>query len=172
MSAKKVKPAIIISLLLVVTTANAASVGTGGVGTAFAKNSTSISVVAGTGSSFNDNYTILGVGIGYYLLNGLELGIDVQHWFSGDPSITKVSPQIKYVYTRPKVIKPYVGAFYRRVFIDNLDDTDSYGYRVGAYFSNNRGVYIGGGVVYEEYKDCRIGDCSNSYPEVLMSFSF
>lgn len=151
---------------------NAASVGTGGVATAFSKNSTSVSLVVGSGSSFNDNYTILGVGVGYYLLNGLEIGIDAQHWFSGDPSITKVSPQIRYVFTQPKVIKPYVGAFYRRTFIENLDDADSFGYRAGAYFTNNKGVYIGGGMVYEEYKDCRFVDCSTTYPEILMSFSF
>ncbi len=138
----------------------------------FSKNSTSVSVVVGSGSSFNDTYTILGVGVGYYVMQGLEIGIDAQHWFSGDPSITKVSPQIRYVFTQPKVIKPYLGAFYRRTFIENLDDADSFGYRAGAYFSNNNGVYVGGGVVYEEYKDCNFSDCSTSYPEVLMSFSF
>jgi hypothetical protein len=152
---------------------NAASVGTGGISTAFSKGSTSLGVVAGSGSFNNDNYIILGVGVGYYVLPGLELGIDVQHWFSGDPSITKVSPQIRYVFTQPKVIKPYVGAFYRRTFIASLDDADSYGYRAGAYFSSNSGVYIGGGVVYEEYKGCsRFVECSNTYPEILFSVSF
>lgn len=151
----------------------AASVGTGGVGTAFSKGSTSVGVVLGSGSSFNDNYIILGVGVGYYVLPGLELGIDVQHWFSGDPSITKVSPQIRYVFTQPKVVKPYVGAFYRRTFIENLDDADSFGYRAGAYFSTNNKVYIGGGVVYEEYTDCgRFSDCSTTYPEILFTVSF
>lgn len=167
-----VKAVIFFLLLAVKPTANAASVGTGGVSTAFSKNSTSVSLLLGSGSAFNDNYTILGVGIGYYVLNGLEIGIDVQHWFSGDPSITKVSPQIKYVFTQPKVIKPYIGTFYRRLFIDNLDDTDSYGYRAGAFFSNNKGVYVGGGVVYEQYRDCKFGDCSTTYPEILVSFSF
>jgi len=60
---------------------NAASVGTGGVSTAFSKNSTSVGVVVGSGSSFNDNYIILGVGVGYYVFQGLEIGIDLQHWF-------------------------------------------------------------------------------------------
>jgi hypothetical protein len=152
---------------------HAASVGTGGVSTAFSKGSTSLGVVLGSGSSFNDNYIILGVGVGYYVLPGLELGIDLQHWFSGDPSITKVSPQIRYVFTQPKVVKPYVGAFYRRTFIEDLDDADSYGYRAGAYFSTNNRVYIGGGVVYEEYTDCgRFVDCSTTYPEILFTVSF
>jgi hypothetical protein len=152
---------------------NAASVGTGGVGTAFSKGSTSLGVVVGSGSFGREDYLILGVGVGYYVLPGLELGLNVEHWFSGDPAISKVSPQIRYVFTQPKVIKPYVGAFYRRTFIEGLDDADSFGYRAGAYFSANNGVYIGGGIVYEEYKDCsRFVDCSDTYPEVILTVSF
>ena len=157
----------------------AASVGTGGISTAFSKNSTSIGVVVGSGSYGSDNdYLILGVGVGYYVVKGLEIGIDVQHWFSGDPSITKVSPQIRYVFTQPKVIKPYVGAFYRRTYFGDFNglsipDQDSFGYRAGAYFTTNNRVYIGGGIVYEEYKDCgALLECSTTYPEILFTVSF
>ena len=159
-------------------TAAAATVGTGGVSTAFSKNSTSVGVVVGSGSAFNDNYVILGLGVGYYVVNGLELGIDLQRWFSGEPSITKVSPQIRYVFTQPKVVKPYLGAFYRRTYYGSyrgidLDDQDSYGYRAGAYFSTDNRVYIGGGIVYEEYTDCAtFTDCSSTYPEILFTVSF
>ncbi len=144
-----------------------------GFGAAFSKGSTSIGIVAGSGRAFQDDYIILGAGVGYYVLQGLEIGIDAQHWFSGDPAISKISPQIRYVFTQPKTIKPYVGAFYRRTFIENLDNEDSFGYRAGAYFTANNGVYIGGGVVYEEYSDCsRFIDCSNTYPEILITVSF
>lgn len=159
--------------------ASAASVGTGGVSTAFSKNSTSVGVILGSGTAFNDNYIILGGSIGYYVVRGLELGVDVQHWFSGDPSITKVSPQIKYVFTQPKVVKPYVGAFYRRTYFgsfsngESLDDQDSFGYRAGAFFSTNNRVYIGGGIVYEQYKNCdKFEDCSTTYPEIIFTVSF
>ena len=156
----------------------AASAGTGGISTAFSKNSTSVAVVIGSGSAFNDDYTVLGIGAGYYVTEGLELGADLQRWFSGDPTITKISPQIRYVFTQPKVIKPYVGAFYRRTYFDDLngielDDQDSFGYRAGAYFSTNNRVYIGGGVVYEEFKDCsKLTDCSTTNPEILFTVSF
>ena len=156
----------------------AASAGTGGVVTSFSKNSTSLAFVVGSGSAFNDNYTVLGLGVGYYVANGLELGIDLQHWISGEPTITKISPQVRYVFTRPQVIKPYVGAFYRRTQFGDyngieLDDRDSFGYRAGAYFSAQNGVYIGGGVVYEEFKDCAaLTDCSTTNPELIFSFSF
>jgi hypothetical protein len=171
-----------VALLLILTgtinSALAASVGTGGVSTAFSKNSTSVAVVIGAGSAFNDNYTILGLGIGYYVVKGLELGIDLQRWISGEPTITKVSPQIRYVFTQPEIIKPYVGAFYRRNSYGDyngieLDDQDSFGYRAGAFFSTNNRVYIGGGVVYEEFKDCSgFTECSITYPEIIFTVSF
>lgn len=156
----------------------AANVGSGGVGTAFAKNSTSVGVVVGSGSAFDDDYIILGIGVGYYLAEGLELGVDLQRWFSGEPTITKVSPQIRYVFTQVQTIKPYVGAFYRRTSYDDLngrdiDDQDSIGYRAGAYFSSNNRVYIGAGIVYEEFDDCsRLTDCSTTSPEILFTVSF
>lgn len=156
----------------------AATAGSGGLGAAFSKNSTSVGVVVGSGSAFDDDYTILGISAGYYVTEGLELGVDLQRWFSGEPTITKVSPQIRYVFTQPKVIKPYVGAFYRRTYYGDfngieLDDQDSFGYRAGAYFSTNNRVYIGAGVVYEEYTDCpRLTDCSTTSPEILFTVSF
>lgn len=170
--------AVLFILTGTINSALAATAGTGGVSTAFSKNSTSVGVVVGSGRAFSDDYLILGIGVGYYVTQGLELGIDLQRWISGDPTITKFSPQIRYVFTQPKVIKPYVGAFYRRTKYGDyrgveLDDQDSFGYRAGAYFSTNNKVYIGGGVVYEEFKDCsEFTDCSTTYPELLFSVSF
>jgi len=176
MKANKIKQSLLILLISFLASHSAmvrsASVGTGGVSAAFSKGSTSIGIVAGSGSAFNDDYIILGVGVGYYVIPGLELGIDVQHWFSGDPAITKVSPQIRYVFHKSKTIKPYVGLFYRRTFIDEIRNYDSFGYRAGAYFSANNGVYIGGGIVYEDESDCPVADCSNTYPELLFTVAF
>ena len=100
----------------------------------FLQGSHNVSIVAGAGGAYGDDYIILGAGYGYYLIDGLELGIDAQFWLNGDPSITKLSPQIKYVFTQPKTVKPYVGAFYRRTFTDGFEDLDSIGYRAGLYF--------------------------------------
>ncbi len=177
---KIIKKLVVLLILLSMNHAvMAATAGTGGVGaTIFSKNSTTLGVVVGSGSAFNDDYLILGVGAGYYLLQGLEVGIDVQHWFFGDPSITKVSPKITYVFTQPKVVKPYVGAFFRRTFYGDykgisIDDENSYGYRAGAYFSTNNRLYIGGGIVYEEYLDCNPNyDCSTTYPEIIFTVGF
>ena len=140
----------------------------------FLQGSQNVSIVAGAGSAYGDDYIILGAGYGYYLIDGLELGIDAQFWLNGDPSITKVSPQIKYVFTQPKTVKPYVGVFYRRTFTDGFEDLDSIGYRAGLYFMGQGNFFFGAGVVYEDYQDCSetvFTDCSNTYPEILFSFS-
>ena len=135
----------------------------------------SVSLVVGSGSSFNDNYIIVGAGYGYYVLKGLELGIDAQAWLDGSPRIYKLSPQVKYVLDLSEKFKPYVGTFYRRTYTEGLDDLNSYGYRVGLIFLGDRGTYFGAGYVYEEYQDCTTtiyNDCSTSYPEILFSLSF
>jgi hypothetical protein len=155
------------------TPSQAASVGTGGVGAAFGKGTVSLGLVAGTGTAYRNDYLILGAGLGYYVLNGLELGISLQHWFGDDPSISKLSPSVRYVFTQFDPVKPYLGAFYRRTYIENNDDYDSFGYRAGAYLSGSRGVYIGGGIVYEEYTDCtQFLECSDTYPEIVISINF
>ena len=140
----------------------------------FSQGSQSVSIIAGSGRAFNDDYLILGLGYGYYVLNGLELGIDAQFWLSGDPSITKLSPQVRYVFTQPKHIKPYLGAFLRRTYIDGLEDLDSVGYRAGLNFMGQGNFFFGAGIVYEEYRDCSetiFRSCSDTYPEILFSFS-
>lgn len=140
----------------------------------FSQGSQAISIVAGAGSAFGDDYIILGGGYGYYVIDGLELGIDAQFWVSGDPSITKVSPQIRYVFTQPETVKPYVGVFYRRTFTEGFDDLDSAGYRAGLNFMGRGNFYFGAGFVYESYRDCTetiYTDCSDTYPEILFAFS-
>ena len=140
----------------------------------FLQGSQTVSIIAGAGSAFGDDYIILGGGYGYYVIDGLELGIDAQFWLSGDPSITKLSPQIRYVFTQPKTVKPYVGAFFRRTFIEDLDDLDSTGLRAGLNFMGRGNFYFGLGFVHETYRDCAetvYTDCSDTYPEILFGFS-
>lgn len=160
--------------------AGAASIGSNGIGTAFTKGSTSFGAVIGTGSTFDENYFILGAGFGYYIMNGLEVGIDAQYWVSGEPSITKVTPKVTYVFPKVGSINPYAGAFYRRTFYGSgdingasIEDQNSYGYRAGAYLNTDNQVYIGGGIVHEKYMDCSpLLDCSSTYPEIIFTVSF
>lgn len=139
----------------------------------FEQGSKSLSVVLGAGQAFNDNYTIVGAGFGYYVLDGLELGIDVETWLGGEPSINKLSPQIRYVFTGSRELRPYIGTFFRKTSIDGFVDLDSTGGRVGLIFSGGRGYHLGAGLVFENYLDCNdtiFTSCSDTYTELSFTF--
>jgi hypothetical protein len=133
------------------------------------------SVVAGYGSAFNDDYAVFGLGVTYYVIDGLALGGQIETWRGGEPTLTKLTLSTQYVFYQVPNIKPYVGAFYRRSYISGLDDLNSYGARAGAYLQLGRNVYLGFGGVYEAYADCsesRFHSCSDTYPEVTLTFAF
>lgn len=141
----------------------------------FDKGTKQISIYAGSGRSFNEDYLILGVGVGYYMFNGLELAINWQSWLGGDPSINQLTPSVTYVFRNKSAIDPYLGGLYRWTFISGLDDLTAYGARAGVYISTGRKSYIGLGGVYMEYNDCATSvyrSCSDTYPEISFAFSF
>lgn len=141
----------------------------------FRKGNIRLSAYLGTGSAFNDTYTILGVGGGYYIVDGLELGVDAETWMGGDPDINRISPAVRYVFYSLQAVKPYVGAFYRRTFIEQFEDLDTAGVRGGLYFITGRRAYIGAGVVYDVYLDCEESiytSCSDTYSEFLFAITF
>lgn len=141
----------------------------------FQAGSMRFSLVAGSGRSFDDNYAVVGMGVGYFVVDGLEVGLDGEAWFGGDPDIYKLSPQVKYVLPLQSKIRPYAGAFYRRTFLDGLDDQNSVGARGGIYFISSPNMSFGVGAVYESYLDCddSVGtSCDTFYPEITFAFSF
>ncbi len=141
---------------------------------AFDKGTLHTTIIGGNGEAFEDNYFILGVGLGYYVLDGLEIGLDYETWLDGDADIQKVSPSIRYVWDMDAALKPYVGAFYRRTYIEEFDDRDSYGYRAGLYMPAGRSLYIGVGLVYDTLRNCDESiylSCSDTYTEIVFSFS-
>ena len=144
------------------------------VGAAFREGRSAFSLVVGSGTAFDQTYTVIGVGVNYYVLDGLSLGLGVESWSGEDPGITKVTPSVTYVFHRVPVVKPYLGAFYRRNYIDGEDNVDSYGGRAGLYFGSDR-VVIGVGGVYEKYQDCKTSryvDCDDTYAEISVLFTF
>ena len=141
----------------------------------YAQGSMRLSVIGGAGESFDDDYFILGAGVGYYVLDGLELGLNYQYWFSGDPDFHQVTPELTYVFSNPSSVDPYVGVLYRRLFIDGLDDLSGIGTRAGVNITLNDRAYLGVGVVYVDYKSCdeeTYTDCDETYPEITLSFAF
>ena len=135
-----------------------------------------LSVFLGTGSTGYDTYLILGAGLGYFLVNGLEVGFDYEAWIFADPVMHRISPETRYVFWMVPTIKPYIGFFYRHTFVSDYDDLDHLGGRAGIYFVPPAGhFYFGGGAVYEHELDCEDGyyvDCDNFYPEIALGATF
>ena len=141
----------------------------------FEKGSSRVSVVVGSGYTLNESYVILGLGAGYFVLNGLELGLDGQAWVGGDPDIYKLIPKATYILPTQSKIRPYAGVFYSRIFIDGYDDLDTTGARGGVYFTSDQKWFMGIGAVYESYLNCDkdvYSSCDDVYPEISFSVSF
>jgi len=143
--------------------------------TGFSKGKLHLTFSAGTGYAFDESYVVFGLGGNYYIVDGLNVGLQYEYWSGGDPTMYKLTPSITYVFYQMKPVKPYVGAFYRRTYIDRLDDLDSAGARAGVYFQAGRNSYLGAGVVYESYLDCEertYRKCDSTYGEISLTFAF
>jgi hypothetical protein len=141
----------------------------------FSRGRKRVSVVAGWAHSFDDDYLLLGIGAGYFIRNGIDVGLDFEGWFIGDPTVYKLSPRVDYVLWKMQRVKPYAGAFYRWNFVGGgFEDQKSLGGRVGAYYKGDRGGMAGAGVVYERYLnlDDRLGSSDVIYPEFFFAVSF
>lgn len=145
----------------------------------FREGSGRMTLLIGGGTAYENNiqynYTILGVGAGYYVVNGLEVGLDVEDWLGGGPRIYRVSPEVHYVFYEVETIKPYVGVFYRRNFIEGRDDVNTVGVRAGGLFLIGKRSYLGVGMVYDKYLNCSnspFSSCSDTYPEIIVAVTF
>jgi hypothetical protein len=142
----------------------------------FSRGSVRLTLLVGVGSTITDEYLILGGGLGYFVVNGLEVGLDYEAWFLASPVMHRVSPETRYVFHMVPVIKPYVGVFYRHTFItEGYDDMDHVGARGGLFYVPEGGrLFVGGGAVYERLLDCTSGalvDCDAVYPEIFFGIS-
>ncbi len=141
----------------------------------FSRGSGRLSVTIGSGEAFRDDYTILGIGAGYYVIDGFEIGLNGEAWLGGDPDIYKISPGVQYVLPLETTLRPYVGGFYSRTFIEGFDDLNSFGARGGVYFTPGGNWYLGVGIIYESFSDCDddvYDSCDDIYPEIRFALKF
>jgi hypothetical protein len=141
----------------------------------FGQGRTRLSMTGGYGSENSKDYLVLGAGVGYYLVDGLEAGLDSEAWLGSKPHLYKVSPQLTYVLDTGWQYKPYLGGFYRHTFEDSQRDRDSAGARAGMITPVGEHAYLSLGLVYEAYFRCDkdvTNDCSEVYPEISLAFSF
>ncbi len=172
MTRNKTSTTLVSAVLAMIASAPAMAVD---VASVFSKGRTHLAVVVGNGYAFDESYTVIGAGVSYYLADGLNIGLNVESWTGGDPSIYKVSPSVQYVFYQVPRVSPYLGAFYRRSYIEDLDDLNSVGGRAGVYIAAGSNAFIGVGAVYESYLDCNTTtyiECSNTYPELSFTFAF
>lgn len=136
----------------------------------FARGKLGLSVLIGFGSTFSSDYLILGAGVGYFLLDGLELELAGEVWTFGDPTISKLTPGLRYVLHMVPVVKPYIGGFYRYTMIeDPFENVSSIGARVGVFLVKSQQFMLGLGGVAEYYIDS--GYDTVWYPELTLSVS-
>jgi hypothetical protein len=172
MNGKRIGTALAAIAAFASSTAIAADVDVAGV---FSRGRTSLVVSGGTGYAFDQTYFVLGLGVNYYVLDGLSVGLALESWTGSDPHVTKVTPSVQYVFHRVPVVKPYIGAFYRRTYVSDLPDINSAGGRAGVYLATGRNAYVGAGAVYESYLDCNTAiyrSCTNTYPELSFTIAF
>lgn len=138
----------------------------------FARGNKRVGVYGGAGSTLGQTYFILGGGASFFVADGLEVGADFEGWLFQDPTIWKLSPQIRYTVWQTGALRPYVGAFWRRTFVgDPYDDYNSWGGRGGITYAKGRG-FVGAGMVYERF-DGDVGDDNDVwYPEISFSLMF
>jgi hypothetical protein len=143
--------------------------------TPFDRGKKNLSVGGGSSSYLGERYFGIGAGFGYFVLDGLELGVSGLYQFGDGPSIAKVAPQIRYV-AKPLVGKwpliPYVGVFYNHWFIGGaLEDVDAVGGRAGLLYVSGR-VLLGVGIAVEKTVSECVEDCTVAYPDFTISLAF
>jgi hypothetical protein len=141
--------------------------------TPFDQGRVAISAGGGTTSSFGHNYVVIGGSVGVYVLDGVLVAVHGLHQFGADPSISEVSPELRYV-AKPLVgrwpVIPYVGTFYNHWFISGQSDVDSVGGRAGGLWVSGN-VVLGLGVVVEHIVSTCTMDCDSVYPDITIALS-
>jgi hypothetical protein len=143
--------------------------------TPFTAGSARLSIEFGSATAFNQNYSIFGIGGGYFVADGIEAGLDLEEWSGNSPRIEQVSPEARVVLRREGIVQPYVGVLYRRTLIEDYPGQDTVGARAGVYFLTGRSAYLGAGLAQEVHLNCNrtvYSSCSETYPEVLFAVIF
>ena len=142
--------------------------------TPFDRGRVNLGVGGGSQNALGHRYFGIGGGVGYFVLDGVELGLGALHQFGDGPSISRLTPSLRYV-AQPLVghwpLIPYAGGFYNHWFIGRgLPDVDTVGVRGGLLYVSGS-VILGLGVVYERVVSACQLDCALVYPDFTISLA-
>jgi hypothetical protein len=166
---------LIFSFMLLMLLPTMVHAGSGQSTAAFSAGTARIAIAFGGAVAFDQNYSVFGIGGGYFIADGVEVGLDAEEWSGNSPRVEQVSPQVRVVLSTEASVKPYLGAFYRRTFIQGYGDHDTIGARAGLYFLTGRRAYFGAGLAEEVHLNCDrtvYSSCSETYPELLFAVIF
>lgn len=142
--------------------------------TPFDRGKFGLGVYGGTQTTLGHRYFAIGASVGYYVLDGVEIGLGALEQFGSGPNIAKLTPSLRYV-VQPLVgispVIPYVGAFYNHWFISQgVADLDTLGGSAGLLYVSGS-LILGLGVAYERVISECVTDCSSIYPDLTISLS-
>lgn len=133
-----------------------------------------LSFGAGSQNTLGEKYYGVAGGMGYYVLDGVELGLSTAHQWGDGPSITRLTPSLRYVaqpLVRHSPVVPYVGVFGSRYFVyEGNDDVNTLGSRAGLIYVGGS-VLLGLGVAVERIVSDCTEDCTSVYPDFTLSLS-
>lgn len=141
----------------------------------FPAGSARLSLFFGNAVAFNRNYSVLGIGGGYFVADGFEVGLEAESWSGNSPHVEQITPQARFVLNTATGAKPYIGAFYRRTYIEGYRDLDTVGARGGVYFLSGRNAFFGAGLVQDIHVNCDrtvYSSCAETYPELIVALLF
>ena len=141
----------------------------------FSEGRSQFSLTVQNANAFEKNYFVVGGSASYFVVDGLGVGLSLEKWSGRGPSITKVAPFAQYFFLPESTVRPYTGVMYRHTTISDLPSINSVGARAGVSMASGPNTYLSAGVVYESYLDCQASIyrvCSNTYPDVSLTFGF
>lgn len=139
----------------------------------FQKGRSDVGVSLGSGSSFGNNYTILGLNAHYFVIKNLNVGLSYRGWFGASPTQNELALSTNYFIPLDAKFHPYVGVFAKETFVSESRDFESYGARGGLGVVISKNSYVSFGYAYEQSNNCPQNlECTSSYPEVVFALSF
>lgn len=149
-------------------------------GDIFSKGKIDLGISVGASSSYGYSYTVAGVGGNYFVMDDVAVGGMYRVWFGNAPTQNELSLYTNYYIPIDKNIRPYIGLFGRKTFVNSsvINDYGSYGGRVGIGYITSHTSYFSIGYALEYYDNCidgvstRSDECYRSYPEIVFGISF